>query len=279
MDSLTLADISSWRGGQTPAPRPGRCATNVAAGKSRGRGAASSPSLCGRCGKWLSRRLASGLQKNHIKGRLGCYPTLFLVMVFSVLILLAFGLFVLPGATYSASYIHDLFVYFGGIHRMDHGQLPSMDFYTPLGLLGYYLPYFGYQLVGQFGGAMEVAKVLVLSVAMPMAALALANRVPLVVSTLILVAIFGLIAVPLNLGDGAGLVSQAMFYNRWCWAMLTILFLFAIPPARRSCPGSETCETWWPPFRRTGPITLHCMDGGLRNRFFTPFAFTHRMYA
>ena len=159
-------------------------------------------------------------------------PSLLLWTVAGALLLLAVALFVLPAATLSASYTHDLFVYLGGIHRIDRGQLPSRDFYSPLGLLGYALPYVGYRLVGQFGGAMEAASVLVLLAALPAAVVALANRVPQSVGVLILVAIFGLIVVPLNPGDGGGLVSQAMFYNRWCWAMLAVLFLFAIPPAR-----------------------------------------------
>lgn len=121
----------------------------------------------------------------------------------------------------------------GSIHRVDQGQLPSRDFFSPLGPLAYYLPYLGYRLVGQFGGAMEVASIPVLLTTLPAGAIALANRVPPLASGLILVAVFGVIAVPLNPGDGGGLVSQAMFYNRWCWAMLAILFLFAIPPASR----------------------------------------------
>ena len=149
------------------------------------------------------------------------------------LVFLGFALFVLPGATLSASFTHDLFVYLGGIHRVEQGQLPSRDFYSPLGLLGYYLPYLGHRLVGQFGGAMETASMLVLLGAMPAAVIALRNRVPPLASGLLLVAVFGLIMAPLNPGDGGGLASQAMFYNRWCWAMLALLFLFAIPPTSR----------------------------------------------
>ena len=142
-------------------------------------------------------------------------------------------LFVLPGVTLSAGFTHDLFVYLGGVHRVDQGQLPSRDFYSPLGLLGYYFPLLGWRLVGQFGGAMEAAGLLAMLATMPAAVVALANRVPVLPSLLILFAVFGLFMVPLNPGDGGGLVSQAMFYNRWCWAVLTLLFLFAIPPTRR----------------------------------------------
>ena len=163
----------------------------------------------------------------------GRSPLSFLLAMAGALAVLGFALFALPRVTLSANFTHDLFVYLGGIHRVDREQLPSRDFFSPLGPLGYYLPYLGYRLVGQFGGAMEAASILVLLVALPAAAIALANRVPLLASGLILVAVFGLIAVPLNPGDGGGLVSHAMFYNRWCWAMLAILFLFAIPPVSR----------------------------------------------
>ena len=156
----------------------------------------------------------------------------------AALVVLGFALFVLPGTTLAAGFAHDLFVYFDGIHRVDQGQVPSRDFYSPLGPLGYYLPWLGYWLLGRFGGAMEVASILVLLTALPAAVIALANRVPPLASALILVAIWALIVVPLNPGDGGGVVSQAMFYNRWCWAMLGILFLFAIPATGRGRAAS-----------------------------------------
>lgn len=163
------------------------------------------------------------------------------------LVFLGLVLFVLPEATVSASFTHDLFVYLGGIHRVEQGQLPSRDFYSPLGLLGYYLPYLGHRLVGQFGGAMEAASFLALLGAMPAAVIALRNRVPPLAGGLLLVAVFGLIMVPLNPGDGGGLVSQAMFYNRWCWAMLALLFLFAIPPATHHSGRGGRAANWLEP--------------------------------
>ena len=105
------------------------------------------------------------------------------------LVFLGLVLFVLPGATVSASFTHDLFVYLGGIHRVEQGQLTSRDFYSPLGLLGYYLPYLGHRLVGQFGGAMEAASFLALLGAMPVAVIALRNRVPPLAGGLLLVAV------------------------------------------------------------------------------------------
>ena len=47
----------------------------------------------------------------------------------------------------------------------------------------------------------------------------------------------------------------------------------------RKAVGLCGFNDWCPCVERPVQPTLHRMDGGLRNRFFTPFAFTHRMYA
>ena len=140
---------------------------------------------------------------------------------------LAFGLFGAPAHTLGAH--PDIFQFFNWINALDHGQMPSRDFHTPVGMLTHYLPYWGYRLAGQYAGAMEMASLLALAALLPCAAVALAGRVSTLAGVAVLVAAAALIAVPWNPGDGALVASQFLFYNRWCWAALGTLFLFHLP--------------------------------------------------
>lgn len=148
--------------------------------------------------------------------------------------LLGFCVFVLPGHTLGSH--TDLFQFFNWINALDHGQAPHLDFHTPHGALAHYLPYWGYCLAGQYGGALEVASVLALGVILPCAVVALRRSVAVPLGLLILVALAALIVVPWNPGDGALVISQFLFYNRWCWAALGALFLFfpSVRPRTRS---------------------------------------------
>ena len=145
---------------------------------------------------------------------------------------LAFGLFGAPARTLGSN--PDLFQFFNWINALDHGQMPSRDFHTPAGMLTHYLPYWGYRLAGQYAGAMEMASLLALAALLPCAAVALAGRVSTLAGVAVLVATAALIAVPWNPGDGAFVLSQHLFYNRWCWAGLGALFLFHLPKRQPS---------------------------------------------
>ena len=140
--------------------------------------------------------------------------------------LLSFCVFALPRHT--LGWHTDLFQFFNWINALDHGQAPHLDFHTPHGALAHYLPYWGYRLAGQYGGALEMASVLAAAVVLPCAVVAVARSCRIAVGLLILSALAALIVVPWSPGDGALVISQQLFYNRWCWAALGALFLFSL---------------------------------------------------
>ena len=156
---------------------------------------------------------------------------------------LALGLFLLVAGTlavfwsiytkgfaYSTIYTHDTIVFFDGIDRLDAGQVPHLDFSTPLGLLGYYIPYWGFQIVGGFPGAIEAGSVLLAAAILPIAALLLFTRVSGLMAALILLALAAMTVVPVNLGEDGNQVSGAMHYNRWGWALLVTFMIGGIRP-------------------------------------------------
>lgn len=146
--------------------------------------------------------------------------------------LLAFAAFAWPRHTLGTH--TDLFQFFNWINALDHGQMPNRDFATPMGALAHYLPYWGYRLTGQFGGALEVASLLALGIVLPCAVVALARRVVVAHGLAVLVGAAALIVVPWNPGDGGMVVSQFLFYNRWCWAALAMLLVFYLPARTRA---------------------------------------------
>lgn len=163
--------------------------------------------------------------------------SLWLAAAVAALWLAAFFLFAWPRRTFG--WHIDLFQFFNWINAVDHGQVPSRDFHTPFGALAHYLLFWGYVLADGFGGALEMASVLALAILLPCGAVILANRTSLPVALAVATSAAALVVVPWNPGDGAWVISQQLFYNRWCWCALALLFLVFLPVKER---GRATLE-------------------------------------
>jgi hypothetical protein len=144
---------------------------------------------------------------------------------------LAFTLpLVAPGRTVSFKYVHDLMIFFDGAHRVLDGQFPNRDFHTPLGLVAYLLPAFGLWLGGSLGGMMPLATAAFVLIFLPMLVHVCASRLPLLYAALFALFALGLIVTPGSIGET--MPSFGMFYNRWGYALLALLFLLAAPQER-----------------------------------------------
>lgn len=140
--------------------------------------------------------------------------------------------------------LHDSFIFFDAIHRIDHGQRPSVDFPTALGAAMLYLPWLGSRLAGGYAGAIELSSAMVALLLCLACAQACAARQGAAVTAVLVAAVF-LIVVPVMLegyhapssntyeaGEYAGLneyFANAMFYNRWGWGALIAVFAFLTP--------------------------------------------------
>ena len=140
--------------------------------------------------------------------------------------------------TLAVASLHDLFLFLDGIHQVDQGLVPSTDFVAAIGVLNYWLPWLGYRIIGQFGGALEAANVVVLVFVLAIAVCILQPRTSRFVGGALVVAMVMLLVAPWYPSKGALVLTQVMFYNRWCWPVLTLLLLFAIP--RRKPPSLAT---------------------------------------
>lgn len=146
-----------------------------------------------------------------------------------VLWLICAAAFGLPGRT--LDWGRDLFMFFGQINALEHGQVPYRDFRTSLGALPFYLPWFGYRLVGGFAGALEIGGLLATALLLPCMVVALRTRFGLPKALLLLLCLVAMAAAPVD--HGPLLPSHIGFYNRWCHSALATLFLFAVPTRRQ----------------------------------------------
>ncbi len=136
-------------------------------------------------------------------------------------------LLLVPGRTYSGQYTHDVMIYLDGAHRVLDGQMPNRDFHTPLGLLAYLLPASGLWLTGTAGGMMPAATAVFLLILCPAVAYVSASRLSLSYAVLFSTLELGIAAMPAPVGEAVP--SFAMFYNRWGYVLLGLLFLLALP--------------------------------------------------
>lgn len=143
--------------------------------------------------------------------------------------LLLLYLLISPGRSYSGIAANDLMVFYDGAHRTLSGQTPNLDFHTPLGPLAYLLPALGLKLGGSLGSMMPIATAGYVLVFAPLLLYATASRLPLLPAAMLIVFQLMLTIAPVNPGDSWLAPTYAMFYNRFAWAGLGTMFLFALP--------------------------------------------------
>jgi hypothetical protein len=141
-----------------------------------------------------------------------------------------------PRTTVTTLYVNDLLIFLDGAHRIVSGQVPNRDFHTALGPLVSYIPGAGYWLFGTLGGALPGGMALALVVLAPVIAHILATRLRPVIALPFGAFLIAMLAAPVNLGEGLGALSFAMFYNRLGWAALTTLLVMVLRPLSRRAP-------------------------------------------
>lgn len=127
-------------------------------------------------------------------------------------------------AIYISVWTHDNFTYLDGAYRILKGQTPHVDFVTPIGLFGYLLPYVGLKIAGSYSLALPTVDLVVTAMAIALAILVAYKRLSLLPSILLVTYVWLLASIPINAGDTAQYISYSMFYNRYGWALLLVLF-------------------------------------------------------
>ncbi|WP_260687465.1 MULTISPECIES: hypothetical protein [Rhizobium] len=150
------------------------------------------------------------------------------------------ALLALPNQTITSKYVNDLFVFLDGAHRIWSGQVPNVDFHTPLGALTFYIPAAGYGLSGSMGGAMPVGMAIVILLFAAVAAEILGSRMHKALGLPLAAFLLLLVAAPANPGERIGDLTFAMFYNRLGWASLGLLLIMYLP--RLFSAGSKAVD-------------------------------------
>ncbi|ANK93018.1 hypothetical protein AMK01_CH03606 [Rhizobium sp. N6212] len=138
-------------------------------------------------------------------------------------------LLALPGRTATTKYVNDLFVFLDGAHRIARGQVPNVDFHSPLGPLTFYIPAAGYGLSGNMGGAMPAGMAIVVLLLAVIAAEIVGSRMHKAFGLPLAIFLLLIAAAPANPGERIGELTFAMFYNRIGWASLSLLLVMYLP--------------------------------------------------
>ncbi|MDP8913057.1 MAG: hypothetical protein M3N39_05725 [Pseudomonadota bacterium] len=134
------------------------------------------------------------------------------------------------GKTFSMAYAADLMVFYDGGERVLSGQLPNRDFHTPLGLLAYLLPALGLWVGESLGRMMPIATAAFAAIFLPLLIHICVSRLPLKQGLFFAFWALALVVTPASIGELEP--SFAMFYNRWGYGLLSLLFLLFLPRLR-----------------------------------------------
>ncbi len=134
----------------------------------------------------------------------------------------------LPGKTVLASHLGDLLTFLDAADRLARGQVPNRDFHSPLGPLAYSLLALGY-IWGGFGGMMLLTTALFAVLILPLTIYSCLSRLPWPMALAFGVYILLLSVAPAAIGEIAPRPMFAMFYNRFGYALISLLFLFVLP--------------------------------------------------
>lgn len=145
----------------------------------------------------------------------------------------------LPGRTVLASHLGDLLTFLDASDRLAGGQVPNRDFHSPLGPLAYALLALGYVWSG-FGGMMLLTTALFAVLLLPLVIYTSLSRLPWGMALAFGIYILLLSIAPAAIGEVAPRPMFAMFYNRFGYALLSLLFLLVLP--RSAAFGSRPLD-------------------------------------
>lgn len=151
--------------------------------------------------------------------------------IFLFIIGILVGLPWLKGGLYLDSHEADVFHLLDVSFRMVEGQMPHLDFVTPLGILAF-LPIVAFMKAGlPFGAAFMAAQLLVALLLLPIVVYAVCTRLTKRQGAVFGAVVFTLVLTMTYLQASSG-VTVAMHYNRWCWAVAFVALLIAFCPAK-----------------------------------------------
>ncbi len=145
----------------------------------------------------------------------------------------------LAGGLYLDAHEGDTYHLLDVLARMADGEVPHLDFVTPLGALAFW-PLHGFIEAGHGAGtAFVLAQLSVAFVLWPFVVYAASTRLPRGLGLYFGCVTLGLVLV-LSYGTATSGVGISMHYNRWAWSIAFVMLLLAlVPPRATSRPVLE----------------------------------------
>jgi hypothetical protein len=178
--------------------------------------------------------LESGARLQQFGGTTIRFRAIVLAAYAAVTLLTCYFLFVALNKTLLCTMPHDSFVYFDGAHRLANGQRQHIDFHTPLGFFCNLLPYCGLKIAGNFAGSMEWGSLIAGTFLLALAVWVTASRLSVAPAIPLIIYLGLLTVVPLGVESSPEKITAAMFYNRFGWSAITLVFLFFLEPRTQS---------------------------------------------
>lgn len=134
-----------------------------------------------------------------------------------------------PGATFTTFALWDPLIFVDSAYRLQEGQFPHREFHMSLGALTALIPYLGLRVGGSFAATLPTALALVLLASTPLVIYVLTSRLRLAIALPYGVFLLLVIASPMVPGGEPSKITMALWYNRVCWALLSLLFTLYLP--------------------------------------------------
>lgn len=139
--------------------------------------------------------------------------------------------------------LHDIFIPIDAAWRSLQGQRPHLDFYTPLGVVYFWLHGAAARLWGMDARVVIWAGLIALPFVLALGATLAWRRLGTLSAVLLMLVLTVLVASPAFIDAPPILIAHLASYNRLGWALSSLVCLWALCPPRRASRGWDMAET------------------------------------
>ncbi len=123
-------------------------------------------------------------------------------------------------------FLHDHFVFLTGAYRILNGQIPHVDFISPLGGLSFLLISLSYTLLGAYSYAIPLTLLLIFFVVIVCGSILVGDKMGRKYYSLLLFYVTLVCTSPFVVTIGLSRTSYAMWYNRFGWSIFVLISVY-----------------------------------------------------
>ena len=158
-----------------------------------------------------------------------CRPSWGLALLSAIVLVFFYNGLIAPGVLFASFMAHDNVIFIDGVHRVWDGCVPHLDFVTGLGFLNFVGPALAQPFTDSEVMALLYYQYAWVALAIGFSLYLGLTRLHNASTIVLLVYTAAIVGAPSNIGDSRYLITMAMFYNRYGWALLTFAFLLLLP--------------------------------------------------